>query len=147
MYIVAALLVMLLVVAIFASQNVHMVDVQVLGWLFSWPLGIVVLASTAAGAVLVALLGLVRHVGLSLRIYDTRGRLKKTETELTSLRSELDRIRATLKEREQDLIAARAAQAAVTRELEEARRHAGSGEEAPGSPGEDNPDPSRPGRS
>ena len=48
MYIVAALLVMLLVVAIFASQNVHMVDVQVLGWLFAWPLGIVVLASTAA---------------------------------------------------------------------------------------------------
>lgn len=147
MYIVAALLVMLLAVAVFASQNVHMVDVHVLGWLFSWPLGVVVLASTAAGAVVVALLGLVRHVGLSLRIHDTRGRLKRSETELTTIKAELDKVRATLKTREKDLVAARAAQAAAARELEEARAQAGSTEKTPGTPEGGRPDAPRPGRS
>ncbi|MEW6032200.1 MAG: lipopolysaccharide assembly protein LapA domain-containing protein [Bacillota bacterium] len=139
MYVVAALLVMLLLVAIFVSQNVHLVEVNVLAWQLSWPLGVIILASTAAGAVLVALLGLVRHVGMSFRMYDARGRLRRTENELDAARTELEKAKAALAERAQDLAVTREALAAVRRELEEARRQAGAGA---GGSDDTRPDPS-----
>ncbi|HCW50912.1 MAG TPA: hypothetical protein DGR79_02440 [Clostridiales bacterium] len=124
LYFVAALLVMLLVVAVFASQNVHLVDVNLLVWRFSWPLGVIVLAATAAGAVVVALLGLVRQVGLSLRIHDARGRLRKAETQLESARGELDKAKAALSRKEEELSAARDEIAALKEQLEELRKRA-----------------------
>lgn len=131
LYIVAAMLLMLLAVAVFATQNIQAVAVNLLFWHFTAPLGVIVLAATAVGAVLVALFGLVRQVGLSLRIHDTRGRLRRTEGDLTTTRTELERARAELEqgrtalsEKEQDLIALRAQLAAVQNELEEARKRA-----------------------
>jgi len=120
--VVAALLVMLLTVAVFASQNVQQVDVNLLVWDFSWPLGVIVIAATAAGAVLVALFGLVRQVGLTLRVRDVSGRLRRTETELARTKEELEKATAQVKEKEQDLVATRAQLAAASKELEEAYR-------------------------
>jgi len=113
---------MLLTVAVFASQNVQAVDVNLLVWQFSWPLGVIVIAATAAGAVLVALLGLVRQVGLTLRVRDAHGRLRRSETELQTTKEELEKARARAREQQEDLISTRAQLAAANHELEEARR-------------------------
>lgn len=148
MYIVATMLLMLLAVAIFASQNIQAVDVNLLFWHFTAPLGVIVLAATAVGAVLVALFGLVRQVGLSLRIHDTRGRLRRVEQDLSGARSELEKARAeldtnraVLAEKEQDLIALRAQLAAVQNELEEARKRTGAARGAVGTEGSEGGSP------
>ncbi len=132
MFVLAALLLLLAAVAVFATQNAHMVAVNLLGWRFSWPLAGVVLITLVAGALVAFLISLVRQVGLRLKIHDTSGRLRKAENELSAAKAELERTkveseknRAVLAEKEQHLVALRAELAAAGRELEEARRQAG----------------------
>lgn len=124
LYIVAALLLLLAAVAVFASQNAHLVAVNLLAWHFTWPLAVIVLVTTAAGAILVALAGLVRQVGLSLKVHDASGRLRRAEKDLATVKAELEKTKAALTEKDQALVAAKAELAVAIRELEEARREA-----------------------
>jgi len=147
-FVLAALLLLLAAVAIFASQNAHMVAVNLLGWHFSWPLAGVVLITLVAGALVAFLIGVVRQLRLRLKMYDTSGRLRKTENELSAAKAELEKAKveseknkAALAEKEQHLVAVRVELAAAQRELEEARRqarvsgHAQAGAEGNGAKG------------
>ncbi len=115
MLLLAAVLILLAAVAVFASQNAHMVAVNLLGWHLSWPLAGVVLVSLVAGALVTFLVVLFKQVRLRLKIHDAEGRFRRTESELTSIRSELAKVKAELEktkaalaEKEQDLVALRA---------------------------------------
>jgi len=128
--VLATLLILLAVVAIFASQNAHMVSVSFIGWQFSWPLAGIVLLALAAGSLATFLVVLVRQVGLRLKIHDTSGRLRRAEndlqvtkseveklrSELAAARAEVERSKVILSEKEQDLVALRAELAGRTPE-------------------------------
>jgi len=116
----AALLVVLGVVAVFASQNAHFVAMRFLGWQFTWPLAGIVLVTLVAGALAAFLVSLFRQVRLGLRIHDTSGRLRKAEKELETAKVDLDKTRADL--------------ALARRELEEARRPRAPGPSASPAP-------------
>jgi len=121
---VAAALVVLAVVAVFASQNAHLVAVNFLAWRFTWPLAGVVLVTLAAGALLVFLVLAGRQLGLRLKMHDTAGRLTRAERDLAAARAELEKAKATLADRERQLGALRLELGNVRTELEEARRSA-----------------------
>ncbi|MCL6581052.1 MAG: LapA family protein [Firmicutes bacterium] len=122
MLLLAAALVILAVVAVFASQNAHLVAVNFLAWRFTWPLAGIVLVTLAAGALLVFLVLLGRQLGLRLKMHDTAGRLTRAERDLAAARAELEKARATLADRERQLGALRLELGNIRTELEEARR-------------------------
>jgi len=78
-----------LLVAIFAVQNAMLVLVGFLHWEFEISLALVILGSTAAGALVVFLLGLVQQVGRGMKIREYRNRILRLETELGTLQQEM----------------------------------------------------------
>lgn len=117
MFVLAALLLLLAAVAVFASQNAHMVAVNLLGWQLTWPLAGVVLISLVAGALVAFLIGLARQLSLRLKMRDANARLRKAEGDLSAAKSELDKAKAELERLKAALLVAQ-------QELEEARRAA-----------------------
>ncbi len=134
MLVLSALLLLLAVMAIFASQNAHMVAVNFLGWHFTWPLAGVVLITLVAGGLAAFLIGLFRQVNLRLKIYDTSGRLRKAETELVAAKTGLDKNKAELDKTKAEFDQAKTDLDAARRELEEARQRAPGAEPGPDAP-------------
>jgi uncharacterized integral membrane protein len=139
-FVLAALLLLLAAVAIFAVQNAHLVAVNLLGWQSTWPLAGVVLITLVTGGLVAFLVSLIRQLSLRLKIRDAGGRLRKSETDLSTaktqlgkVRDELEKVKAELArskvtagEREQELASVRAALAVANHELEETRGRAAS---------------------
>lgn len=78
-----------LLVAIFAVQNAMLVLVGFLHWKFEISLALVILGSTAAGALVVFLLGLVQQVSRGMKMREYRNKILKLETDLEALRREV----------------------------------------------------------
>lgn len=117
MFVLAALLVLLAAVAIFAGQNADLVPVNVLGAHFEWPLAGLVLIALVAGALAAFLVGLFRQLRLRLKIRETGGKLRRSETDFAAAKTELEKAKAELE-------TAKASLAVAQHELEEARRAA-----------------------
>ncbi|NLJ33178.1 MAG: LapA family protein [Firmicutes bacterium] len=78
-----------LVVAIFAVQNAGLVMVGFLPYRFEVSLALVILGSTAAGALVVFLLGLVQQVTRGMKIREYRHKIQQLERELAALQEEM----------------------------------------------------------
>ncbi len=119
-------LVFALAVAVFAIQNSAPVTVAFLRWRFDGlSLALVILGSSAAGAVVVGLIGAVREVRLALALRSWRGRAERLSAELDAERSkavsserEVERLRGELHEASRRLEEAGRRQAELEAELE-----------------------------
>lgn len=101
-YLVLALLVGL-GMAIFAVSNGAPVDISFITWHFRASLGVMLLGSAAAGAVVIFLISAVRQIGSSLQAWDLRAQIKKLEGELKGKDKALANAQADLAKARQDL--------------------------------------------
>ncbi len=94
MYRLIVALLFALVIAVFAIQNATLVDIQFLAWTLSGiSLVLVILGSSAAGAIVVAVLGLFKQFKWSRRIREQQERIKRLEADLKEKASEGTRLK------------------------------------------------------
>lgn len=131
-----------LLVAVFAIQNSAQVTVTFLRWhIVDVSLALVILGSAAAGAVVVGLLGAVREIPLRLAVRSWRGKAERLGAEIEGARArvaeadeEVARLKSEVRDRVQDLEAARRRLEELEVELE-ATRSMEILPDAPGDPG------------
>ncbi|MCR4402218.1 MAG: lipopolysaccharide assembly protein LapA domain-containing protein [Firmicutes bacterium] len=105
-----------LLVAVFAIQNSMPVTVTFLRWrLTDVSLALVILGSAAAGALVIALLGAVREIGLRLSLRSLRGRAERLTHELETTRGKAANLEDEVARLENEV-------RARTHELESARK-------------------------
>mgnify|MGYP000574981031 CR=1 FL=1 len=95
MYLALALAFALLV-AVFAVQNVEVVNVRFFSYQFETPLVLIILGSAAGGAVIVGVLGLVKQIGMSFRLWEGQSRLKRLEGEIKTLKDKEEKLTGEL---------------------------------------------------
>ncbi len=95
MYLALALAFALLV-AVFAVQNVDVVNVRFFSYQFETPLVLIILGSAAGGAVIVGVLGLVKQIGMSFRLWEGQSRLKRLEGEIKTLKDREEKLTGEL---------------------------------------------------
>lgn len=118
-----------LLVAVFAIQNSSPVTVTFLRWrLVEVSLALVILGSAAAGAAVVGLFGAVREVGLRFGLRSWRGRAERLAGELdtarervVSIEHEIAGLQKEVRDRSQELDAARRRAEELEVELEATR--------------------------
>ncbi|HHY46541.1 MAG TPA: LapA family protein [Firmicutes bacterium] len=94
-YLIAAL-VFGLSVATFAVQNSSSVLVRFLGWQAETSLVIIMLASAAAGAILMGVASGIHQIRLSIRLRQSEARRRRLETDADEMQRELDRLEREL---------------------------------------------------
>ncbi len=82
--------------AVFAVSNGAPVDISFITWHFRASLGVMLLGSAAAGAVVIFLISTVRQIGTSLQAWDLRAQIKKLEGELKGKEQALAKAQADL---------------------------------------------------
>ncbi len=87
-----------LVVAVFAVQNAGLVLVGFLHWKFEISLALVILGSTAAGALVVFLLGVVQQVGRGMKMREYRSEIRRLNAELEARQKEVGEVAFTKEE-------------------------------------------------
>ncbi len=85
-----------MVIALFAVQNAATVEVRFLAWHFETTLVIVILASTAVGALVVGLLGFFKQVRLGHQLHGTQGQVGRLQELLAETNREKSRLEAEL---------------------------------------------------
>ena len=101
-YLILALLVGL-GMAIFAVSNGAPVDINFITWHFRASLGVMLLGSAAAGAVVIFLISTVRQIGNSLQAWDLQAKIRRLEGELKAKEQSLAKTDAELARVRQDL--------------------------------------------
>jgi len=103
--ILATVIVLILAVAIavFAAQNAVPLVVTFFNWEVTTSLAVIILASAAAGAIVVALLSLFRQIAAGLRHLELQSKMRKMERDgaqlseqVETLKEECERLRAQL---------------------------------------------------
>lgn len=90
---VLALLLFGLAVVLFAVQNAQLVDIQFVTWRFAGvPLAFVIIGATAAGALIMLAVGLIKQLGLSLRLWDVQATVKRLENELKARNAAIEKL-------------------------------------------------------
>lgn len=92
LYYVILVLLFAVLIAAFAIQNNLPVPIRFFGWQFETSLVMVILGTTALGAVIVGLLSILKQIGMSMKSREQQGKIRKLEAELQ-----------TMKERQQSL--------------------------------------------
>lgn len=88
-----------LMVAIFAIQNAEVVDIRFLGWQFqNISLVLVILGSTAIGALLLFILGTIKQVPMTFKLKEAEGRIRKLESQLKELQEQLQQAETPVQE-------------------------------------------------
>jgi putative membrane protein len=87
-------LVFALIIALFAIQNEVKVDVRFLGWTVPQvSLVLVILGSSAAGALIMAAIGLFKQVRLGMRLRDCQSQIRRLEANLKDKNDEQSKLK------------------------------------------------------
>ncbi len=81
------------VIAVFAGQNAHVVDVRFLGWGAETSLVVVIVFAAAAGGILVGIASLWRQLQAGLHTREVSSRLNRLEKERDELIAEREGLR------------------------------------------------------
>jgi putative membrane protein len=82
-----------LIVAVFAIQNAAVVNIRFLSWQFqNISLVLVILGSTAVGALLFFILGTIKQVTMTLKLRDAEGKIRKLEAQLKELQEQQQKV-------------------------------------------------------
>lgn len=85
-----------ILIALFAVQNAATVEVRFLVWHFKTTQVIVILASTAVGALVVGLPGLFKQMRLGFQLHGTQGQVSRLQELLVETNREKSRLEAEL---------------------------------------------------
>ncbi|MCL6450920.1 MAG: lipopolysaccharide assembly protein LapA domain-containing protein [Acetobacteraceae bacterium] len=89
-------LLLIVLVAVFAVQNAFPVAVTFFAWSFETSLVLVILGAAVLGALTVGVLGLLKQVRLNVRLWGTRGQVRRLEAELAQARARCSRLEEEL---------------------------------------------------